>query len=145
MEGSKQFNEFRELKKSLPPLSKSDAFDNQRQESIRMKMGELIKEMADSGLNPKLIFGKGNVKKQRERYKKRVIDEQRFKCSVCNKVFSGGSSMKHHTNNKTCEKPVKQTELEKQTKKQYYEKHKEKILERNKQYKQQQKLKKNII
>ena len=96
MEGSKQFNEFRELKKSLPPLSKSDAFDNQRQESIRMKMGELIKEMADSGLNPKLIFGKGNVKKQRERYKKRVVDEQRFTCSVCNKVFSGGSSMKPH-------------------------------------------------
>ena len=105
MEGSKQFNKFRDLKKSLPPLSKSnDLFSNDKQEEIRMKMAELIKEMAENGLNPKLIFGKGNVKKQRERYKKRVIEEQRFKCAVCNKVFSCNSSLKHHITQKICEK-----------------------------------------
>ena len=147
MEDSKQLSELRQLKQSLPSLRtqticKSDEFDNQQQEAIRMKMGELIKEMADRGLNPKLIFGKGNVKKQRERYKKRVVDEQRFKCSVCNKVFSGGSSMKHHTSNKICEKPVQQTEYEKQMKKQYYENNKDRIKEQKKQYREQQKLKK---
>ena len=78
--------EHSELKKSLPALCKSNDFDAAKQEEIRMKMGELIKEFSNSGLN-RLIFGKGNVKAQRERYKKRVVDEQRFKCSVCNKVF----------------------------------------------------------
>ena len=153
MEGSKQYNEFRELKKSLPPLSKSD---DPKQEEIRMKMGELMKEMADNGLNPKLIFGKGNIKKQRERYKKRVLEEQRFKCAVCNKVFSCNSSLKHHTTKKICEKPVKQVitqkeyaklyratnkEKQKQMKKQYYEKNKDKILEKAKEYRERQKIK----
>ena len=142
MEGSKQFNKFRDLKKSLPPLSKSnDLFSNYKQEDIRMKMAELIKEMAENGLNPKLIFGKGNVQKQRERYKKRVLEEQRFKCAVCNKVFSCNSSLKHHTTTKICEKPVKRTELEKEYHKQYYEKNKEKILEQKKQDRERQKMK----
>ena len=143
MKGSKQLNEFRDLKKSLPPLCRSDdpQFSNDKHEEIRMKMGELMKEMADNGLNPKLIFGKGNIKKQRERYKKRVIEEQRFKCAVCNKVFSCNCSLKHHTTNKICEKPVKRTELEKEYHKQYYEKNKEKILEQKKQDRERQKMK----
>ena len=142
-EHSEQLSEFRGLKQSLPSSSvtpqticKSNDFDNAKQEEIRMKMGELIKEMADSGLNPRLIFGKGNVKAQRERYKKRVVEEQRFKCDICSKIFSCKSNLKHHTINKVCEKP---TLTKKEYDKLYREKNKDKRNEQNKKYREQQK------
>lgn len=77
-------------------------------EEIRLKMGILVKEMADNyGIKPRLIFGKGNVKAQRARYKKRVMEEQRFQCGKCSQLYSSSTSLKHHVDNKICEKKQK--------------------------------------
>ena len=74
-------------------------------EDIRLKMGNLVKEMADvHGLNPRLIFGKGNVKAQRARYKKRVIEEKRFQCIKCEHAFCSSGSLKHHIDKRVCER-----------------------------------------
>jgi hypothetical protein len=73
-------------------------------ENLRLKMGELVAQMADAdGVRPRLIFGKGNVKAQRERYRKRVMEEKRFQCPKCESCFTCNSGLKTHTKNKTCE------------------------------------------
>jgi hypothetical protein len=82
--------------------------DQEKKTALRMKMGELAKEMAENGLNPRVIYGKGDVKAQRERYKKRVIEEKRFQCPTCQKVFTNNSGLKHHIANKICEKNKKE-------------------------------------
>jgi hypothetical protein len=97
---------------ALNDLKKPDSIKlNQVQtndEKVRIKMGELVKKMADEhGLKPRLIFGKGNVKAQRERYKKRVLEEKRFQCKECQKVFADSSGFKNHAKNKICENPKK--------------------------------------
>jgi hypothetical protein len=76
-----------------------------KKEELQIKMGHIIKEMADNhGLKPRMVFGKGNVKAQRARYKIRVIEEKRFQCPECEKVFSSSTSMKHHVAKKVCAK-----------------------------------------
>ena len=76
--------------------------DGDEKEELRMKMGELVKQMADAGLKPRLFLGKGDVKGQARRYKKRVIDEKRFQCTKCDKVFACSSSHKHHIAKEVC-------------------------------------------
>ncbi len=78
--------------------------DGDEKEELRIKMGELVKQMADAGLKPRVFLGKGDVKAQAMRYKKRVIEEKRFQCPKCEKLFTSNSGLKHHTANKVCEK-----------------------------------------
>jgi len=75
-------------------------------ENVRHQMANLVKQMADAhGLKPRLLFGKGNVKAQRKRYKQRVIEEKRFQCQKCEHIFTSSQGLKHHLKNQICEKP----------------------------------------
>ena len=90
-------DEFKQLKRLANTTE-----DTNKQTEYRLKMGELVTEMADNGLKPRLLFGKGDVKGQRQRYKERVKNEQRFKCKLCNKVLAHSSSLKHHMDKQVC-------------------------------------------
>jgi hypothetical protein len=53
---------------------------------------------------PKLIFGKGDVKAQANRYRARVIAEKRFQCVLCEKVFTTNGTYKVHCEKRSCVK-----------------------------------------
>jgi rubredoxin len=96
----------KELRKEINIIGYGEENEDKK-EALQNKMGELIKEMADNGLKPKLFYGKGNIPAQRRRYKKRVMEEKRFQCKKCEHVFSDSSGLKYHTANKICHKEKK--------------------------------------
>ena len=82
-------------------------------EKLRIEMGKLVAQMTEvDGVKPRLIFGKGNVKAQSERYKKRVVEEKRFQCPKCEYCFVCNSGLKTHVKNKSCEKEKPSTRCE---------------------------------
>ena len=126
-------DEFKQLKRLANTTE-----DTKKQTEYRLKMGELVTEMADNGLKPRLLFGKGDVKGQRQRYKERVKNEQRFKCKLCNKVLAHSSSLKHHMDKQVC--VINQEERDKiykEKQKIYREKNKDAIKETQKIYREQ--------
>ena len=109
----KMKGKYDQCQKCSPVEELEEVKTDNEQEQLKIEMGHLIKKMADNGLKPKLIFGKGDVKAQKQRYKTRVLEEKRFQCCKCQKVFTSNSSLMNHTANKVCEKKKNENRNEK--------------------------------